>query len=151
MSDALIEQRGHTLIVTMNRPESRNALSGEMLAIMVDRKIKESREKAVPYMIEELKKGYSILLYAEGTRNRTAEPLKEFKDGAFRIAIHAQAPLVVQTIVGAGEVNNPIGIHLLPGTIKVFWSKPIVTKGMTLEDVPALMQMVQSEMLRHLV
>lgn len=36
MSDALIEQRGHTLIVTMNRPEARNALSGEMLSIMVE-------------------------------------------------------------------------------------------------------------------
>ena len=35
-SDALIEQRGHILIVTMNRPESRNALSGEMLQIMVE-------------------------------------------------------------------------------------------------------------------
>ncbi len=32
---ALVEQRGHTLIVTMNRPERRNALTGEMLAIMV--------------------------------------------------------------------------------------------------------------------
>jgi enoyl-CoA hydratase len=32
---ALVEQRGHTLIVTLNRPESRNALSGEMLSIMV--------------------------------------------------------------------------------------------------------------------
>ncbi|MDP9823146.1 crotonase/enoyl-CoA hydratase family protein [Nocardioides massiliensis] len=31
---ALVEQRSHTLIVTMNRPESRNALSGEMLDIM---------------------------------------------------------------------------------------------------------------------
>lgn len=31
---ALVEQRNHTLIVTMNRPESRNALSGEMLDIM---------------------------------------------------------------------------------------------------------------------
>lgn len=35
-SHALIEQRGHVLIVTMNRPESRNALSGEMLQIMVE-------------------------------------------------------------------------------------------------------------------
>ena len=34
--DALVEQRGHTLIVTLNRPEARNALSGEMLSIMVD-------------------------------------------------------------------------------------------------------------------
>lgn len=34
MPDALVEQRGHVLIVTMNRPEARNALSGEMMAIM---------------------------------------------------------------------------------------------------------------------
>lgn len=31
---ALVEQDGHLLIVTMNRPEARNALSGEMLALM---------------------------------------------------------------------------------------------------------------------
>ena len=37
MSDAphaLVELHEHTLVVTMNRPEKRNALSGEMLAIM---------------------------------------------------------------------------------------------------------------------
>ena len=33
---ALVEQRGHTLIVTMNRPERRNALTSEMLATMVE-------------------------------------------------------------------------------------------------------------------
>jgi enoyl-CoA hydratase len=31
---ALIERRGHVLIVTMNRPHARNALSGEMMALM---------------------------------------------------------------------------------------------------------------------
>ena len=31
---ALVEQEGHTLVVTMNRPEKKNALSGEMLAIL---------------------------------------------------------------------------------------------------------------------
>jgi enoyl-CoA hydratase len=30
----LVEQEGHSLVVTMNRPEARNALSGEMLDIM---------------------------------------------------------------------------------------------------------------------
>lgn len=34
--DALVEQRGHTLIVTLNRPAARNALSGEMMRIMVE-------------------------------------------------------------------------------------------------------------------
>jgi len=33
---ALVEQRGATLIITMNRPASRNALTGEMLEIMVE-------------------------------------------------------------------------------------------------------------------
>lgn len=31
---ALIEQRGHVLIVTLNRPEARNALSGPMMTLM---------------------------------------------------------------------------------------------------------------------
>lgn len=36
MSDCLVEQDGHVLTVTMNRPERRNALSSEMLRIMED-------------------------------------------------------------------------------------------------------------------
>lgn len=34
--DALVELRGHTLIVTLNRPHARNALSTEMMEIMVE-------------------------------------------------------------------------------------------------------------------
>ena len=34
MPEAIVEREGHTLIVTMNRPEARNALSGEMMQIM---------------------------------------------------------------------------------------------------------------------
>ncbi|WP_280261025.1 crotonase/enoyl-CoA hydratase family protein [Nocardia abscessus] len=36
MPHCLVEKRDHVLIVTMNRPEARNALSGEMMAIMKD-------------------------------------------------------------------------------------------------------------------
>ena len=32
----LTERRGHVLVVTMNRPEAKNALSSEMLARMYD-------------------------------------------------------------------------------------------------------------------
>ena len=34
MPECIVERDGHTLIVTMNRPEARNALSGEMMQIM---------------------------------------------------------------------------------------------------------------------
>ncbi|GAA3531039.1 crotonase/enoyl-CoA hydratase family protein [Amycolatopsis ultiminotia] len=33
---ALVTRQGHTLVVTMNRPEARNAITGEMLTIMVE-------------------------------------------------------------------------------------------------------------------
>lgn len=36
MPDALIERRDHVLILTLNRPQARNALSTEMLAIMLE-------------------------------------------------------------------------------------------------------------------
>jgi enoyl-CoA hydratase len=36
MPDALVELHDHTLVVTMNRPEKKNALSGEMLEVMAE-------------------------------------------------------------------------------------------------------------------
>ncbi|RZQ63112.1 crotonase/enoyl-CoA hydratase family protein [Amycolatopsis suaedae] len=36
MADALIDRDGPVLIVTMNRPEARNAITGEMMAIMTE-------------------------------------------------------------------------------------------------------------------
>ncbi len=122
----------------------------KMLAIMVDRNSKESREKSVQYLREELAKGFSLLIYPEGTRNRTDQPLKEFKDGAFRIAIETQMPIAVQTIVGATQLNNPKGLQLFPGTVSVYWSNPIETKGMSLDDLATLKQRVQNEMLKYL-
>ena len=122
----------------------------KMLAIMVDRKSKASREKSVQYMVDELKTGNSLFLYVEGTRNRTALPLKEFKDGAFRVAIMAQMPIVVQTLVGTKEVNSPVGLQLYPGKVEIYFSAPIETTGMTTDDVPLLKEKVRVEMMSHL-
>lgn len=122
----------------------------KMLAIVVDRKNEESRKKSMLYMVQDIKNGNSIFVYPEGTRNRTDAPLKEFKDGAFRTAILAQAPIAVQTIVGAKELNPPSGLQLQPGTVEVYWSEPISTVGMTTDDVEKLKEMVRQEMLSHL-
>lgn len=122
----------------------------KMLAIVVDRKSKESREKSYRYMSEALQKGESLIIYPEGTRNRTGLPLKEFKDGAFRVAVMAQVPIIVQTLVGTQAVNPPAGLQLLPGTVEVHWSEPIETTGMLPEDIAALRERVRAEMLKHL-
>jgi 1-acyl-sn-glycerol-3-phosphate acyltransferase len=121
-----------------------------MLSILVDRKSKKSREKAMQYMLKTLREGHSLFLYPEGTRNRTSAPLKEFKDGAFRTAITAQVPIAVQTLLNTKGVNNPNGVHLLPGKVTVVWNEPIETKGMTEADIPALSERVRNIMLENL-
>jgi len=122
----------------------------KMLGIVVDRKSKDSRKQSFERMIAALHRGESLFLYPEGTRNRTNQQLKEFKDGAFRAAILAQVPLVVQTLVNSRNLNNPNSIHLCPGRLDVYYNEPISTRGMTLEDVPRLKQQVIAEMMKHL-
>ena len=48
---ALVELKDHVLVVTMNRPEARNALSGEMLAIMEQAWVRANEDPEVRVVI----------------------------------------------------------------------------------------------------
>lgn len=121
------------------------------LCVLVDRKNATSRKRSFTLMAEEIKKGYSIFLYPEGARNRSKALVKDFYDGAFRLAIDHQIPLVVCTIVGAKKVNSPHKmLSVQPGKIAVHWEKPISTKGMTSNDIAQLKQQAKKMMLERL-
>lgn len=121
------------------------------LSVLVDRKSTESRQNTYKLMADEIAKGYSIFIYAEGTRNRTNEPLKEFYDGAFKLAIDHQLPLVVCTLIGTKIVNSPHRtMTFSPGRVDAHWEIPIETKGKTHEDIPALKEQVKTIMLQRL-
>lgn len=67
-------------------------------SILVDRKSEASRRESINKMRDALDMGLHMCLYPEGTRNTTAEPLKSFHDGTFRLAImtgHAIIPAVI--------------------------------------------------------
>ena len=55
-------------------------------SVLVDRKDDNSRRKSYEDMKRMLNYGLDMVIYPEGTRNRTDKPLKEFYDGAFRLA-----------------------------------------------------------------
>lgn len=71
-----------------------------------------------------LNKGMHMSVYPEGTRNRTAEPLKKFHDGAFRLSIETGKAIIPAVIFNTKKVLPPeksfwfwpakIGIHFLP-------------------------------------
>ena len=121
------------------------------LSVLVDRKDATSRKNTFQLMAQELKKGYSIFLYPEGTRNRTKETLKEFYSGAFRLAIEHQLPIVVCTLIGTKKMNSPHSLFsFLPGKVVSHWEIPISTEGMTKDDIPALKEKVRNIMLSRL-
>src|SRR6185503_1371259 len=61
--------------------------------VAVDRGSAANRANSVRLLKSIIKKGISVLVFPEGTFNMTHQPLKEFYDGAFRVAIETQTPL----------------------------------------------------------
>ncbi len=62
-------------------------------AIMVNRQSDTARAKSVLQLKSVLSKNISILISPEGTFNMTNKPLKEFYNGAFKIAVEMQTPI----------------------------------------------------------
>lgn len=109
-------------------------------AVIVDRSSGESRKKSMDKLKKILSGGTSILLFAEGTQNRSKEVLQPFKDGAFRIAIDTQQPVLPMVVVGAGPLMPPGTIRMKPGRVKVIVGPEISTTGLTAADQGQLKQ-----------
>ena len=106
--------------------------------MIVDRSNPKSRKASMDRLMKILNMGIPILIFAEGTQNRTKEILQPFKDGAFRIAIDSQRPIQPIVVLGAGRLMPPGTIDLKPGTITVVIGERITTDGLTVEDVQSL-------------
>ena len=48
----------------------------------------------------------SVGIFPEGTRNKTSEPLLEFKNGAFKIATKAKCPIVIAALKNTRKVQH---------------------------------------------
>jgi 1-acyl-sn-glycerol-3-phosphate acyltransferase len=112
--------------------------------IMVNRKDERSRYKSYEAMKDILQKGIHMCLYPEGTRNRTDKPLKEFYDGAFKLAIDAQKEIIPCILVGTKKAM-PIHktFYLMPTKLKMIFLPAISSLNI---DVKSLNKKVFDEM-----
>lgn len=119
-------------------------------AIIVDRSSNESRRKSMDHLKDVLKKGISILIFPEGTQNRSKDLLAPFYDGAFRIAVETQQPIMPMVIHNAGKLMPPTEFVIRPGTIHIEVLPEIPTTGLTTQDVPVLKEKVMALMISKL-
>ena len=86
-----------------------------------------------------LEQKVSVMIFPEGTRSRDGE-LKPFKDGAFRLAIDNQVPILPLAVNGAytALVKGDWRFGVSHAEVRVL--EPISTEGLTKADLQDLKQ-----------
>lgn len=106
------------------------------LHILVDRSDKNSRAAALNKAIRALQKGRSIAIFPEGGMISKHPPYVHhpLKDGAVKMAISQQVPLVPVSMMNNYLIFNERYFLLRPGTIHVTIHPPLSTQGLEVSD-----------------
>lgn len=120
--------------------------------VMVDRSSAEKRASSVQKLKAVIRKDISVVIAPEGTFNMTHHPLKEFYDGAFRIAIETQTPIKPILFLDTYDrLNYKTVFSLTPGKSRAVYLEEISVTGLTLKDVAMLKQQVYQLMEEKLI
>ena len=96
-----------------------------------------------------MRDGNSFLIFPEGTRSRDGQ-LLPFKKGGFIMALKAQAPVVPVAITGTRAAMRKGSLWIQPVQIRVAFSPPVETAGLTLDHRDALAAKVREQVERLL-
>ena len=101
-------------------------------SVLVDRNDDASRRKSFEDMKRILSYGLDMVIYPEGTRNRTDKPLKTFYDGAFRLAVDTGKPIVPALVFNTKKVL-PVTkkFFMWPHRLEMHFLPPVQSNGLT--------------------
>jgi len=113
---------------------------------------RESPKKAYRSMLqaaEKVKKGFSVLIFPEGTRSPDGN-LQPFKKGLFLIALKSQAPILPITICGTAKIMPKGAWRVHPGRVQIIIDPPLETAGVPPQKEEDLSARVRSILMQHL-
>ncbi|KAA5827376.1 1-acyl-sn-glycerol-3-phosphate acyltransferase [Algibacter amylolyticus] len=118
--------------------------------ILVDRSSPKSRQAVFLRAQRRLKSGLSICIFPEGGVPEEHVMLDSFKDGAFRLAINHQTPIVPITFADNKKRFSYTFFSGSPGRMRVKVHKFIPTEGLKIEDTKGLNENSRTVILNQL-
>ncbi len=119
--------------------------------ILVDRSSEKSRQAVFLRAQKRLKQGLSICIFPEGGVPNENIILDEFKDGAFRLAISHQIPIVPMTFADNKKRFSYVFFSGGPGRMRVKVHQFLSTEGMNSKDAKKLNEHSRALILKQLL
>lgn len=120
--------------------------------VSVDRSSAVNRAKSVSTLKSIINKGISVMVFPEGTFNMTTKPLKDFYEGAFRVAIETQTPIKPILFLDAyRRMPYESLFSLNPGQSRILYLHEIPVEGYTVDDIGRLKDEVYNIMEKKLI
>lgn len=105
--------------------------------IFMDRSNIRKSAEAIVQGIQILKKGYSMVIFPEGTRSK-GKKVAEFKAGSFKLALKSKVKIIPVTINGSYKLLEANGGKIRPADVEVYFHKPIDVTNLSKEEIAEL-------------
>jgi 1-acyl-sn-glycerol-3-phosphate acyltransferase len=112
--------------------------------VFIDRSSIKDGLKAIVASIDLVKRGVSICIFPEGTRNRTDSDLLPFKEGSLKIATKSGCPIVPMSINNSEMIFEKHFPWVKRAHVVVEFGKPIYVDQIPKEQQKALAPLVQN-------
>jgi 1-acyl-sn-glycerol-3-phosphate acyltransferase len=120
--------------------------------VAVDRSSAQNRAMSIRILRSIISKGISVVVFPEGTFNMTNKPVKEFYDGAFRLAIETQTPVKPVLFLDTySRMSYKSIFSMTPGKCRIVYLEEIPVAGLSIADVQTLKQKVYTIMENKLI
>jgi 1-acyl-sn-glycerol-3-phosphate acyltransferase len=104
--------------------------------VTVDRSSPENRSESISILKRIIKRGISVVVFPEGTFNTTGRPLKDFYDGAFRVAVETQTPVKPVLFLDTWSRMHYSSIFsLTPGRCRIVYLDEIAVEGLEVQEL----------------
>lgn len=101
--------------------------------LFLDRKDIRQGLKTILAGVEEVKKGVSLCIFPEGTRNKVNDTFLPFHEGSFKIAEKGDVPVIPMTIVNSADVFEDHFPRIRKTTVVIDFGAPVRIKELDKE------------------